>query len=162
MIKEKELKNLIDYSIKTMIEDKREDQAGIIYADTQYYCTDGSFLVKSALIKDFAKRSSFGIEFIKNMYRFYQNLSPVQFNYESLTNELKEQPKEKTVLKLGNNYYNLKLFKKILNCFNGSVEIKENECIYNFEFENTPIETPNTGDISHLRLIAGIMILSTK
>ena len=31
---------------------------------------------------------------------------------------------------------------------------------YNFEFENSPIETPNTGDASHLRLIAGIMILS--
>ena len=45
--------------------------------------------------------------------------------------------------------------------FVDDAEIKENECIYNFEFENTPIETPNTGDISHLRLIAGIMILST-
>lgn len=27
-------------------------------------------------------------------------------------------------------------------------------------FENAPIETPNTGDESHIKLIAGIMILS--
>ena len=39
-------------------------------------------------------------------------------------------------------------------------ELEEKENIYNFEFENSPIETPNTGDTSHLRLIAGIMILS--
>ena len=39
-------------------------------------------------------------------------------------------------------------------------EIEEKENIYNFEFENAPIETPNTGDETHLRLIAGIMILS--
>ena len=39
-------------------------------------------------------------------------------------------------------------------------EIDEKDNIYNFEFENAPIETPNTGDTSHLRLIAGIMILS--
>ena len=39
-------------------------------------------------------------------------------------------------------------------------QIEENENIYNFEFENAPIETPNTGDESHLKLIGGIMILS--
>ena len=39
-------------------------------------------------------------------------------------------------------------------------EIEEKENIYNFEFENAPIETPNTGDESHIKLIAGIMILS--
>ena len=39
-------------------------------------------------------------------------------------------------------------------------ELEEKENIYNFEFENSPIETPNTGDTPHLRLIAGIMILS--
>ena len=39
-------------------------------------------------------------------------------------------------------------------------EIEEKENIYNFEFENAPIETPNTGDESHIELIAGIMILS--
>ena len=39
-------------------------------------------------------------------------------------------------------------------------ELEEKENIYNFEFENAPIETPNTGDTSHLRLAAGIMILS--
>ena len=38
--------------------------------------------------------------------------------------------------------------------------IEEKENIYNFEFENAPIETPNTGDESHIKLIAGIMILS--
>ena len=39
-------------------------------------------------------------------------------------------------------------------------EINENDNIYNFEFENAPIETPNTGDNSHLKLIGGVMILS--
>ena len=39
-------------------------------------------------------------------------------------------------------------------------EINENDNIYNFEFENAPIETPNTGDNSHLKLIGGLMILS--
>ena len=39
-------------------------------------------------------------------------------------------------------------------------EIEEKENIYNFEFENAPIETPNTGDKSHIKLLAGIMILS--
>ena len=39
-------------------------------------------------------------------------------------------------------------------------KIEEKENIYNFEFENAPIETPNTGDESHIKLLAGIMILS--
>lgn len=39
-------------------------------------------------------------------------------------------------------------------------EINEKDNIYNFEFENAPIETPNTGDNSHLKLIGGVMILS--
>ena len=39
-------------------------------------------------------------------------------------------------------------------------EISEKDNIYNFEFENAPIETPNTGDNSHLKLIGGVMILS--
>lgn len=44
--------------------------------------------------------------------------------------------------------------------FVDGIEIKDNENIYNFEFENAPIETPNTGDTSHIRLAAGIIILS--
>ena len=44
--------------------------------------------------------------------------------------------------------------------FVDDTEIKENESIYNFEFENTAIETPNTGDTSTIRLVAGIMLLS--
>ncbi len=39
-------------------------------------------------------------------------------------------------------------------------QLEENENVYNFEFENAPIETPNTGDASHLKLIGGIMLLS--
>ena len=44
--------------------------------------------------------------------------------------------------------------------FVDDTEVKENESIYNFEFENTAIETPNTGDTSTIRLVAGIMLLS--
>ena len=44
--------------------------------------------------------------------------------------------------------------------FEDDNEIEEKENIYNFDFENAPIETPNTGDESHIKLIAGIMILS--
>ena len=39
-------------------------------------------------------------------------------------------------------------------------EIQEKDEIYNFEFENTPVKTPNTGDTSHIKLAAGILILS--
>lgn len=39
-------------------------------------------------------------------------------------------------------------------------QLEENENVYNFEFENAPMETPNTGDESHLKLIGGIIILS--
>lgn len=39
-------------------------------------------------------------------------------------------------------------------------EIQEKDEIYNFEFENTPVKTPNTGDTSHIKLVAGILILS--
>lgn len=38
--------------------------------------------------------------------------------------------------------------------------VEKNDNIYSFKFENTPIETPNTGDGSHLKLISGIMLLS--
>ena len=44
--------------------------------------------------------------------------------------------------------------------FIDDIEIKENESIYNFEFENAPLETPNTGDNSPIRLVAGIILLS--
>lgn len=37
---------------------------------------------------------------------------------------------------------------------------QDEDGIYSFEFENAPIETPNTGDESHLKLIGGIMLLS--
>ena len=39
-------------------------------------------------------------------------------------------------------------------------EIEEKENIYNFEFENAPIETPNTGDSRLTYVYLGIMILS--
>ncbi len=44
--------------------------------------------------------------------------------------------------------------------FVDGTQIESKDDIYSFDFENAPIETPNTGDESHLKLIGGIMLLS--